>query len=103
VRAFAWGGPGAADGAAVGGGLGPHARIVPEYTGVCMGGLMQAIAICMSANACVSCAFIATRVWIVKFFWMDALARLLSDEAIRRPCSSSSMALAPKVDPPTVM
>ncbi len=64
---------------------------------------MQAIVICMSANACVSCTFIATRLSVVDFFWMDSLARLSSDEAIRHPYSSSSAALAPKVDSPAIM
>ncbi len=103
MRAFARGGPGATGGAAVGRGLGPNAGIVPEYGGACTGGLMRAVAICMSTNACVNCAFIAMRLLIIKFFWMDALTRLLSDKAIRRPCSSSSAALAPKVDSPAVI
>jgi hypothetical protein len=68
-----------------------------------MGGFMQAIAICMSANACISCASIATRLLIVEFFWMDALARLSSDKAIRRPCFSSYATLAPTVDSPAII
>ncbi len=40
---------------------------------------------------------------MVEFFWMDALARLLSDKAICRACSSSSAALAPEADSPAVM
>jgi hypothetical protein len=65
-----------------GGGLGPHAGTVPEYGGGCLGGIIRAIAICMSANACISCAFVATRLSMVKFFCMDALARLSSVKAI---------------------
>ncbi len=85
----------------MGRGLVPHAGTVPEYGGGPR--IMHAIAICMSANACVSCAFVTTRLSMVVSFWMDTLARLLSDKAIQRACSSSSTVLAPKSDSPAIM
>ena len=57
----------------------------------------------MSWMALVNAAFVATRLSMVLFFWMDALARLSSDVAICCACSISVAWLAPKVVSPVVM
>ena len=43
-------------------------------------------------------ALVATRLSMVAFFWMDALARLSRDVAICCACSISAAWLAPKVE-----
>ena len=48
-------------------------------------------------------ALVATRLSMVAFFWMDALARLSRDVAICCACSISAAWLAPKVESPVVM
>ena len=52
---------------------------------------------CMSWMALESAALVATRLSMVAFFWMDALSRLSSDEAICCACLISAAWLAPKV------
>ena len=48
-------------------------------------------------------ALVATRLSMVAFFWMEALARLSSEVAICCACSISVAWLAPKVESPVVM
>ena len=57
----------------------------------------------MSWMALERAAFVATRLSMVAFFWMDALARLSSDVVICCACSISAAWLAPKVVSPVVM
>ena len=68
-----------------------------------LGGKMSTIMACMSYNAFVSCMLVATRLPMVEFFWMLALARLSSDEAICCVWSASSAVLVPNMDSLAVM
>ena len=65
--------------------------------------IIVAIVHLMSWMALERAALVATRLSMVTFFWMDALARLSSDVAICCVCSISAAWLAPKVVSPVVM
>ncbi len=64
---------------------------------------MGTIATDMSWRTCASCALDATRLLIVTFFWINALARLSSDVVIWRTLCSSSAMSAPNADLLAVM